>query len=76
MLLGWAVLGLAVVLIAGGAFLTLYSTGGRRHIHCRAWVVHPTVYACDDGHSYLVQGHRLVDLGTRSPYGGGSLPTR
>lgn len=75
MILGYFVLGLAVVLVAGATALVLVPRGSHRHLHCVAWVTGPTpVYACSDGHSYARVGHELIDLGTASR--GGLHPAR
>lgn len=70
----YALLAVILGIAWGGLAYHLSSPTGHQHLLCHAWVTHPTVLACDNGHSYVVQGGKLIDLGLSSgtPY----LPKR
>jgi len=41
---------------------------------CKMWILQPLVVTCTNGHGYVRQDGRWIDLGTGSP--GGLLPSR
>ena len=65
----------AIVLWMNVVVMLMVFNPGRKHLHCVQWVQGPTpVYACSNGHGYVLEHGQMIDLGQASatPY----LPSR
>jgi len=63
-----------VVFMVGLASYAIFTTpngGLPQRLHCVQWVQGPTpVYACSNGHGYVIEHRQMIDLGRASstPY--------